>query len=194
LTPALALAYADALTAAGHEVHIVQQEDEDEDLDPVVGGLDNVAQLARDLCRENGATIMLDLHYEPRGFGGMYAIVPDATGLDPSAAGDTWEDNTMDRELARAVAVYISQRTGLPLRRTPPVREAGVLSETQTGIGLQGARLAMFAATADLDPRPVRLVIEHGALDQDPDRDIIAQDGFAEEAAAGAVEAIADVF
>lgn len=198
LTPTLAVAYVAALRAAGHEVHYVQQEDGDGDLDDTAGGLDTVGGKTRELCERHGATVMLDLHFEGGGAGGVFAIVPDAAGLTSAIAGDfsrdLWADNPRDRALAQAISRRISEATGIPIRRTW-VREPGVMSETQTGVaGRYGARLAMFAYTAPLQEQTVRLVVEHGALDTQPDRSIILRQDFAGRAAAAAVLAVADVF
>lgn len=142
-----------------------------------------------------------EVHYlqrEDGGAGGVFAIVPDAVGLTSAIAGDfsrdLWANNPRDRELAGAISRRISAETGIPVRQTW-VREPGVMSEVQTGVaGRYGARLAMFAYTASLQERTVRLIVEHGALDKQPDQSIILRPDFAGKAAKAAVQAVADVF
>jgi N-acetylmuramoyl-L-alanine amidase len=207
-TPGLARAYRDALREAGHQVFWLQEIDGDADPDDTVGGLDTVGRLTRERCTQLGATVMLDLHFEGHpspAVRGAFAVVPDATGLVTAVPGgapsdDTIANNTRDVRLARAVTRRLMEATGLPTRPLNPPGEPGVMSERQTFVGQGGggahppSRLAMFAHTAALRHSTVRLVIEHGALTNPQDREIIDSPGFPARAGAAIVRAVADVF
>jgi N-acetylmuramoyl-L-alanine amidase len=200
LTPALAREYVRALKAAGHDAWYLPEHDADTMPDNTQGGLDGVGRETLSLCREVGATAMLDVHYEGAGnsaIRGLFAIVPDATGLRTAIAGgapadDTYAANVLDRQLAAAIALRLSEQTKIPRRHA---QELGIMSERQTYVGAsQGARLAMFAYTAPVRATCVRLVVEHGALTNPSDRALIYQEGFTQQCAAGLVRAFADVF
>lgn len=193
-TPGLARAYKNALQAAGHKVVWLQEADGDADPDDTVGGLDTVGAMARTLIDKLKADVMLDLHYEGGGGGtGVFAIVPDETGLGTAVRGgapgnDTWQNNAADVELAKLISQNISKATGLPLRKTTV---EGVISETATGVaGTYRARLAMMAYTVPVRHYCVRLVVEHGNLSRETDRRIADSDGFQEKAAKAAADAL----
>lgn len=185
-TPALASAYIEALKTAGIWREHLQAIDDDGDPDDTLGSLALVANLSREWIERQrlGARvpIMLDLHFESGGSGGVFAIVSDAPG-------DSWESNTWDVLLARNIVSGIHESTGLAIRAAG-VREPGVMSEQQTGVGSQGYRLGMFALTAGTRAYALRLVVEHGAIDRDPDRAIIRSGQFSDRAASGAVAGI----
>lgn len=200
LTPAMSAAYEKALEAAGYRVtHLQREFDGDSDPDDTVGGLDTVGQkCAAWMARTPGSLVMLDCHYEGSSAPGVFAIVPDKTGLGtainvPQPSNDTWASNMLDVQLAREISREISKATGLPLRTG--IREPGVMSETQTGVaGQYNARLAMFAYTAPYRDRAVRLVVEHGSLPVASDREIIMRPNFTDKCAAAVVRAMNTVF
>jgi hypothetical protein len=160
------------------------------------GGLDTVGQKTAAIMRTiPGPMVDLDLHYEGASAQGVFAIVPDESGLVTAIAGgapgdDTWANNPLDVELARAISTEISKATGLRLRATT---EAGVMSERSTGVGIQGYRLATMAYSAAFRDRTVRLVVEHGSLPT-ADRDIILPTTFTEKCAKAAVIAVNRVY
>lgn len=202
LTPALAKEYVRALIAAGHDAWYLQAHDDDGLPDDTIGGLDNVGRETVEFCREVNATVMLDVHYEGHGdpnVRGIFAIVPDATGLRTAVPGgapaeDVLANNPLDFKLASAIAAHVGRTTGLPRRSLPPPGGLGVMNERQTGVGGQGWRLAMFAYTVPVRRTCVRLVIEHGALSSPADQSIIFRDDFTQRCAAGLVAAFAEVY
>jgi hypothetical protein len=195
-TQYLAQSYQAAFQAAGYTVHYVQNEDGDGRPDITTGGLDTVGQKTAAIMRTiPGPMVDLDLHYEGASAQGVFAIVPDESGLVTAIAGgapgdDTWANNPLDVELARAISTEISKATGLRLRATT---EAGVMSERSTGVGIQGYRLATMAYSAAFRDRTVRLVVEHGSLPT-ADRDIILTPTFTEKCAKAAVIAVNRVY
>lgn len=203
LTPALAADYYEALHDAGYGVWWLQRDvDGDADPDDTVGGLDTVSRLAYLWGTGNaGPKVLLDLHYGGEGVRGVFAIIPDVTGLRTGApmtqlATDTWENNVFDRRVAKVWIDQVRQRTGIPLR-TVGVREPGLMDEHQTGVGLEhGARLATFAYTSPLASEMTRLVLEHGNLNPAApnDREIIFTDDFTQKCAAAALVAIGTVY
>lgn len=195
-TQYLAQAYQAAFQAAGYAVHYVQNEDGDGRPDITSGGLDTVGQKTAAIMRSiDGPIVDLDLHYEGASARGVFAIVPDETGLVTAIAGgtpgdDTWGNNPLDVSLARAIAQEISKETGLTLRATT---EPGVMSERATGVGIQGYRLATMAYSAFARDRAVRLVVEHGSLPTS-DRDIILTNDFTQKCAKAAVRAVNTIY
>lgn len=195
-TQYLAQSYEAAFEAAGYTVHYVQNEDGDGRPDITSGGLDTVGQKTAAIMRSiEGPIVDLDLHYEGASAKGVFAIVPDVTGLVTAISGgapgdDTWANNPLDVELARAISQAIAKATGLGLRATT---EPGVMSERATGVGGQGYRLATMAYSAPYRDRAVRLVVEHGSLPTS-DRDIILTPTFTEKCAKAAVEAVNKVY
>ncbi len=176
LTPLLADAYTSAFREAGYRCDWWQRDaDHDADPDDTAGNLDTVALgVARHLSAIPGQAVMLDLHFNGP-HSPLHVIVPDSRGLVTAYAGgsppdDGYPNNTLDRQVAAAIALALHEATGLPLYRGRAA-EPGVMVEGETGVGLQGYRLAMFAATAPLRERVVRLVIEHGGYDDPPAKD-----------------------
>lgn len=192
-TPMMARAYKAAFEAAGFPTYYWQSMDGDTRPDQSPGGLDGVGRgVGRLMASIPGPSILLDLHFEGAAARGVFAIVPDVTGLRTAVAGgapadDTWSKNSDDVALARLTSKYIADATGLPLRATT---EPGVMSERATGVGGQGWRLGMFAYTAAVRARSQRLVIEHGNLSSAADLKIIDSPGFADKCAASALRAV----
>lgn len=192
-TPMMARAYKSAFEAAGFPVYYWQSIDGDGRPDQSPGGLDGVGRgVGRLMASIAGPSILFDLHFEGAAARGVFAIVPDVTGLRTAVSGgapadDTWARNGDDVSLARLVSKYISDATGLPLRATT---EPGVMSERVTGVGSQGWRLGMFAYTASVRTRSPRLVVEHGNLSSAADLKIIDSPGFADKCAAAALRAV----
>lgn len=182
LTDDLARAYVKAFTAAGVRIEWWQAIDGDTDPDDSVSGLAGVANGCRDWLRrqENGG-ILLDLHFEGGGAPGIFAIYPDWPG----------DRNPTDRAWAVQIAKDIAHETGLGVR-TSGVVQPGAMSELQSGVGIDGYRLGMFGLTASERADSVRLVIEHGSHDKNPDRAVIFADTakFAERCATAALRAI----
>jgi hypothetical protein len=196
-TPALARAHRDALRAAGFDVLYLQEDDGDGDPNFTDGDLQDVGRLARDIMEaQAGSWVMIDCHYAgdggPRG---VFAIYPMSDGLAAGIGGDHSADaqgnNPLDEEFGRLAAHHIAQTTGLQARTTGGA-EDGLMPEDHTGVGLEGFRLAMFAWTVSLQPRAIRLVIEHG--DSDFDADIIEHEDFTEQAAKGLAAAAVEKF
>jgi len=193
-TPALADAYFDAFSAAGYETI---------NLGDTNGGLDETSRrMAAAIQSAPGDCVLLDLHYEGSPVPGVFVIIPDVTGLTTGAPVaqpplDTWNNNAKDREVGKAIALKIAQKTGLNLR-TSGVREPGLMDESQTGVGGQGYRLATMAYTAPYHFRAVRLVVEHGNHTINPDRAIMLRmgptTGFPKACAAAAVEAVNAIY
>lgn len=198
LTPFLARDTLGVLRRLGYETSWWQQVDGDADPDDTQGGLDKVASGVNQWAARQASDnlVLLDLHYEGSPARGVFAIIPNRTGLStgapvPQHPNDTWEGNPLDRRLGLAIAKRISERTGLPLRNA---REPGLMDERQTGVGGQGYRLGMYAWTSPQQSRMVRLVVEHGSHTQAADRAIIFQDDFSDKCAEAIGQAMQDVF
>lgn len=195
LNLALAVAYRTELTQAGYDVTWVQEVDGDTLPTETEGDLTTVVMLLHELI---GATadnvLLLDLHHEWSSGRGLFAIVPDKTGLTsalnvPQASGDTWANNTTARAVGQKIVTAISNKTGLPLR-TGNVIQPGLMSEGQSGVAGSGWRLGVFAATSEYYQRATRLVIEHGNMNNADDMSIINASVFATRCAQGCVEAL----
>ncbi len=188
-TPKLATAYLNTFLGAG--VDTVNLGDTDGSLDAVCRRINQIIETTKGPC------LFLDLHLEGSPVPGVFAIVPDISGLITNApiqqnSADTWSNNTRDRQLGRAIAQNIARATGLTLREG--VRELGLMDEHETGVGGDGYRLAVFAYTSPYAARVVRLVIEHGNHTVEPDRSIIFADGFAQKCADAAVVAFKSIY
>ena len=128
---------------------------------------------------------MLDLHFEGGGQPGIFAVYPDWPG----------DINPVDQEWAQRISAAVAREVGLSVR-TSGVTHPGAMSEKQTGVGGQGFRLGMFGLTAAQRVNSIRLVIEHGSLDKQPDAGVVARLGiatYAEKCARAAVAAIIEV-
>ena len=164
-TPALLAAYEAAFTSAGYTVFPIQENDGDSNPTYTNGSLDVVTKIgANRMDSWAGDGVYLDLHYEGSPAPGVFCIVPDGVGLSSVVAtpdADSFAGNPLDVALAKTIAGNISAVTGLQLR-TSGVVVPGVMSEKQTGVGIDGYRLATMAYTARVRDRLVRLVVEHG--------------------------------
>ncbi len=196
-TPLLAQAYKRAFEGAGFTVYYWQSMDGDGRPDQSPGGLDGVGRgVGRLMASIAGPSVLFDLHFEGAAARGVFAIVPDVTGLRTAVANgapadDTWAQNKDDIGLARLVSQYIAAATGLPLRQTT---EPGVMSERATGVGSQGYRLGMLAYTAANRKRSPRLVVEHGNLSSSADLRIIDTPGFYDKCASAALRAVREMY
>lgn len=123
--------------------------------------------------------IYLETHTEGGGGTGVFAIYPDAPGDVDTDVRDT---------LGPAVARKIAAATGLGIGGYGK----GVISEKQTGVGGQGFRLGIFAATAPSAADVTRLIIEYGAHDKEPDLTIVKQPGFYAKAGKATAQAFAE--
>lgn len=180
-TDDVANAYLHALTTRGVRAEWWQQIDGDTDPDDTQGYLADVAVGCNDwLSRQPDGGILIDCHFEGGGSPGVFAIYPDWPGD---------ANNTLDQRYGKAITQAIHDATGLPLR-TSGVTSPGLMSERQSGVGSQGFRLGMFGLTVANRAKSVRLVIEHGSLDQEEDRAIIDRPGFYTLVANAAVGAI----
>jgi len=194
-TPTIANAVSTALRDAGHTVVSLQNDDGSND-NWFDGSLDAVARRVVAFHRQQPLDLMLDVHIEgdPANTPGVFAIIPDGDGLRTLTrytGTDNATSNRRDRALGAAVAAHIARNTGLTLR-TRNVIAPGVMSERQTHVGADlGWRLAMFAYTAPVRDRLVRLVLECGNIVAD--RAIIDGPGFARNVGAGVVAGIASV-
>lgn len=196
-TPVLGDAIRDALIAAGHEVFVVQEWDDDPDDSYTQGNLDVIGKLVRRIDAQHGPlTAFLDIHMEGNsaGIGGIFSIVPDADGLtwftgSAVQSGDRYEDNSTDVALATAIAKYCGSIKGVGVR-TGGVVVPGVMSETQTGVGGDGWRLAVFGSTYPLRDHCARLVVECGNVNDPGTR----YEGFDQAMANGIVKAVASVY
>ena len=82
-TPLVVNAAARELKRAGHEVHVLQQEDGiDGDPNFTHADLSFVAQHAATLIRRHGIEVMIDAHFQgsPNPTSGCFCIFPDAPG------------------------------------------------------------------------------------------------------------------
>lgn len=196
-TDDMALAYGQAFAAAGFEVAWFQRDlDGDSDPDDTSGDLNTVAKGCGRILAERARrfptqlALMLDLHYNGPS-SPFHVIVPDNVGLSTAYpegrdAADTAANNTLDVELAEAIAERAVEATGLRMYNGR-LGVPGVMSERETGVGLDGFRLAMFAATAPSRMTAVRLVLEHGGYNDAPA-------GRYGDFAAAALQAVLDVF
>ncbi len=198
-TPALARAYRDALDAAGFEVHYLQNEDEDNTANFTEGSLDTVGRIARDIMlSSDDFWVMIDCHYaDDGGPRGVFSIYPMSSGLTTAIAGNQSPDargnNGSDEKFGKILASHLSQTTGLQMRSTGGMQQPGLMAEDHTGVALKfGARLAMFAWTVRLQPRAIRLVVEHG--DAVHDAAIIEQPDFTAKAARGLIAAVNEMW
>jgi hypothetical protein len=173
LTDDMAVAYFAAFRAAGYEVHWFQRDlDGDQYPDMTTGGLDGVALgVGKVLAARpsDQVSLMLDLHYNGPS-SPIHAIVPDTRGLRTAYRNGTPADdnptvNLLDNAVAGAWAKHTGQATGYSLFRGY-VGIPGVMGEKETGVGIDGFRLAMMAATAGSRDKAVRLVLEHGGYNQ----------------------------
>lgn len=170
MTDDLAVAYCAAFRAAGYEAYWWQRDlDKDSDPDETVGTLTTVsvgigAYLAK-LAAEERDSVLLSCHYNGA-HSPLHVIVPDVGNLTPGIAGgaprdDTAVNNGLDVRLAREIASR-AKAAGLGTLFTGKLGLPGLMSEQETGVGLDGWRLGLFAGTAKARAKAVRLIVEHG--------------------------------
>ena len=182
-TDDLARAYLAEFRRKGVRAEWWQQIDGDSDPDDSLSYLGSVALGCNDwLARQPGGGIMLDLHFEGGGQPGIFTVYPDWPG----------DVNPIDEEWARRISASIAREVRLAVR-VSGVTSPGAMSEKQTGVGGQGYRLGMFGLTAAQRVNSVRLVIEHGSLDKQPDAGAIARFGISAYAEACARAAVAEI-
>jgi hypothetical protein len=193
LTGFLANDYVEEFRRRGYAADYWQRDLDGDSLpDMTDGSLDTVALgCAAAFEGRDGSELLIDCHYNGP-HDGLHVIIPDDAGLTTAYDGgtppdDTWADNIFDRFLARAICDKMSGEFGMPLKETT---EPGIMSERETGVGLDGFRLAMFAATAPVRDRCVRLVIEHGGFD-DP---LARQNNFTQLCAKAVADALDKVY
>lgn len=192
LTDNLAIEYLQRFHAAGYEADWWQESlNMNDDPTMTVGDLTTVARgVARAIAdRDDDLVIMMDLHFNGR-HSRMHVIVADNIDLHsvlPEGRDefDTAKNNTLDVKIAREIAKQIINATGLATYNGD-LGVAGVMSETESGVGIDGSRLAMFGATAPFRSRSVRMVIEHGGYEDEP----VQEPTFFATSAAAAVRAI----
>ena len=181
LTDDLAEAYTRKLRAAGYTADWFQRDLDMDDLPTSTrkgshkSGLDAVALgCARVLAnRPEPMSIMLDLHFDGTGLTQpCHAVVPDVGNLvtayrDGAPRDDTAANNPRDVKLAHMITTRIVENNpGMRLYRGGRLGVDGCFSERDSGVAGQfNARLAMFAATARVRGKAVRLVVEHGGTE-----------------------------
>ena len=189
-TPRIVAAAARELRNAGHEVHILQEEDGDGDPKFTHASLAFVGQQCAQLIKQHGIDVMIDCHFQgsPNPVSGCFCIFPDGNGLNPPPPVDDGKAaNQQAVAFAARLSEELSRATGI---RRLPLSEPGFLggmSERQTGVGLGGSRLGMFRLTVP-PPRMVRVVMEHG--DTQADGAIINSAGFYDRVGSAYVRAV----
>jgi hypothetical protein len=171
LTDDLARIYTAAFRSAGYRADWWQRDlDKDSDPDDTVGGLDTVALgCANVLAGISGPKVLLDLHFNGA-TSPVHAIVPDSRGLttayaNGSPSDDAYANNTLDRAFAARWAQGVANAFGLALYQGK-ASEPGVMLEGETGVGLDGYRLATMAASARVRADTIRCVLEHAGTAQ----------------------------
>lgn len=185
----MAKAYKEAFLSSGYTVKWWQEVDGDANPTMSPGNHSTVATGVANLMgtSEEERLILLDLHHEMiAGAPGVFVIIPDA---EPD---DTWDLNNDAVALGKIIAANIHASTNLDLR-TIGVREAGLMSEKQTGAAESGGRLATFYYTKGLRDKAIRLIIEHGNL-LTSDKSIINTSDFPKKCAAATVKAIDQMY
>lgn len=170
-------ACAEACRAGGMEVRCVQAETGDPGF---AGGLWDVAHTVVRWAREGWVPdIWLECHTEGVGnphVRGVFSIYPDMEGDT-----DTDVRDRLGTDLARRVAAA----TGLPIRGD------GLMSERQTGVGLDGYRLGIFGQSAAIRESTTRLIVEFGAHTAPADVAIMEQSDFFDLAGRAVAEGFA---
>jgi hypothetical protein len=130
------------------------------------GSLSAVANVVGQWAREGWvADVFLEVHTEGVGnplVMGVFAIYPD----DP-----TGRTTDLDTDVRDTLGPMLARR--IALRGDMSIRGNGTMSERRTGVGLEGSRLGVFAATAPSVPGLsdlTRLIIEYGAHSNVVDR------------------------
>lgn len=181
-----------ALRAAGYTADLWQEIDHDSDPTMTVGSLDTVALgCAKVIAGRNDKLIVFWSDHYNGGHSPAHVIVPDNRGLTTAYSGgaptaDTAQRNIWDVNLAGKIAHQLAASTGMALWGGSYLDVPGLMSEAECGVGLQGYRLALFAATAESQDKAIRLVIEHGGYNDPP----ATQDNFTQSCAAAKVAAL----
>lgn len=189
------------LRTRGHEAYWYQRDlDRDSDPDETIGTLDTVASgiaaWVDGQVAQGKDVVFVSEHYNGAN-SRIHVIVPDNVGLvtrisGGAPSGDTAANNQLDMKLAAQIAqnykaaglgsLYIG-RLGVP----------GIMSERETGVGLDGARLAVFAYTARkaaTRAKLVRLVVENGGTADEAAR----RDDFTTKCAKAQADAIEKIY
>lgn len=187
LTPNLAKAYLKAFQDAGISVEWVNPT-----LTP--GGLDGLASLTARRIRDADAAlvVVLDLHFngERSGVHVIPAHNRKSNGGQLSTAivagrvaADVMENNTLDVTFAGSLArAIVAANSGMTLWGS-----TGVMPESQTGVGLDGYRLAMAAYSAPWRDKAIRVTVEHGGTND------VSRDDFYVRCANAAVATVKTV-
>lgn len=172
-TDDLARAYTEVFRAAGYKADWWQRDLDNDSLpDMTQGSLDTTARgVGKAIANADAELVLMyDLHFDG-GTSVVHSIVPDVTGLRSAYAGgapavDTASNNTLDCSLAAEISAELSRTLNLPIYPVRRLGIKGVMSERDTGVGLQGYRLAMMGGTAPYRMKAARLVIEHAGYNQ----------------------------
>lgn len=165
LTPNLAKAYLAAFTAAGIPCEWINPS-----LTP--GGLDGLASLTARKIRDADADLVLALDLHFNGAKSGVHVIPahnrKSNGgqlgtaiVAGRVAADTMDNNTLDVALSGPLArAIVAANPGMTLWGS-----TGIMPESQTGVGLDGYRLAMMAYSAPYRDKSIRVTVEHGGTD-----------------------------
>lgn len=190
-TPIMGKKLQEAINRRGGRAWVIQEEDGDTDPTFSHGrGLQNVARLCVDLANAvGGVDAYISCHYEGASAGarGFFGIFPDArSGVDVKA------NNPLDVRLCETLGRHVAT-TGMPLRKLAhPV--AGVMSERETGVGLQGYRLGEFVGTLGFRDRTARVIIEAGNYVNPADRAMLWDMQWVDRYCDALVDGLEEVF
>lgn len=115
--------------------------------------------------------VMVELHSEGTGSSavrGSFVIYPDWTPDTDHAV----------RDFGQLLCDELFERTGIPLRPQGYLAAPGIMSERQTGVGMQGYRLGVFRSTVAARSWCTRLIFEQGAHTNAKDRAIMTSPDF----------------
>lgn len=155
----------DTIVRRGGMAWIVQEQDGDNDPSFSVGrGLQNAARRCVELAASKGPfDAYISCHYEGAPARGFFGIHPDG------GSGDYKANNPVDVELIETFARHVP-KTGMPARKLQGHPTPGVMSERETGVGLQGFRLGEFVGTLGFRETTARVIIEAGSYSVLADR------------------------
>jgi hypothetical protein len=144
----------------------------------------------------NGVARALVAHVNATGWKPDYHIECHSEGSTPLKCGSfiLYPDNGNDvdvdlRDAGGVFAVKLKERTGIGIC-TILTTSPGVSSETQSGVGLQGYRLGVFANTATLNAYCTRLIWEAGAHTCPHDKAIMDRADFPQKHALATADAL----
>lgn len=177
-TDDMAEAYAVACRSAGWQainVKLVQRDlDGDSDARWTAGNLNTVTLIVRNYIRavlrdrpDIKLIVFVSCHFNGSS-SPWHVIVANNIGLTTAYSGgapadDTAANNSLDVAFAKTLAANQARALGnYPLYAGTIAK--GVMGENQSGVGLQGYRLALFAGTSERAIRmaSIRAIIEHG--------------------------------